>query len=166
MLSLEYVAGFFDGEGTAAVVLSRNKSPWGFRWFPWLLVTQKNPSILYQIRDRFNFGHVYKVGKAEMYQYRVSRRADVVSFADAILPFSFVKRELLILVKEAAALKKGAGNATSKDEALAMLTIAEKIRAKQIRANKYVVDIPLLKEKILSSGLDRNFMLSVSPRSK
>ncbi|MGI0085578.1 MAG: hypothetical protein ACREBQ_10895, partial [Nitrososphaerales archaeon] len=63
MLSSEYIAGFFDGEGSATIVLDANDSPYGFRWFPLILFAQKNPFVLHQIRDALGYGKVFKMGK-------------------------------------------------------------------------------------------------------
>ena len=158
MLSLEYMAGFFDGEGTATIVLNPNKSVYGFRWLPMILITQKNPMILKEVRDTLNMGNVYKMGKADMHQLRITKKDDIRRFLDLFRALVVVKLPQLALIEQALDLMRGQGNQTLRDDALSMLDIVDRLRLIQIRKNKYTVITEEYRKRILESGLDRNLL--------
>ena len=67
-LNLSYIAGFFEGEGNAGFYSNGNGSKTRFT----IELHQKNPDILYKIRDYFNCGVVYKLPKRSYYRWRVT----------------------------------------------------------------------------------------------
>ena len=59
MVNLDYIAGFFDGEGSIHYAISRGyetASKWRIQI--WIDITQKNPEILHQIKNSLNLGWV------------------------------------------------------------------------------------------------------------
>lgn len=80
MLSNEYIAGFFDGEG--CIHLTPNGQCR-------IYVTQKNPEILYLIQAQFG-GGVNRNG--DCYHLQLTKKELMLTFLRAIQPYSVVKR--------------------------------------------------------------------------
>ena len=95
MLSIEYVAGFFDGEGCVYI------SPNGRLQ---VSVTQKRPQILRKFRRMFNgrIGKNQRVNSA--YRWTICSKKDCLNFLRAIRPHTFVKRAEIDLGIEIAEL--------------------------------------------------------------
>lgn len=86
MVSPEYIAGFFDGEGCVRVANVRK----------FLVVRisigQKFPRILNEIREYLSSGKVYKRGSGS-YNLIISRQSEVIDTLRIIIPHLIGKRE-------------------------------------------------------------------------
>ncbi len=83
MLSLEYVAGLFDGEG--CVYISPNLV--GIQ----VSVTQQKTEILYLLKKQFG-GGVTRYGKQSCHKWRLTKTEDIEIFLNAIYPYCIVKK--------------------------------------------------------------------------
>lgn len=88
-MSWEYIAGFFDGEGTIA------HNGKGFR----IAITQTNQEVLEDIQKFSNAGHVAGIAKRKLYWkdswvYYIAKQRDVYKFLKKIKPFLIVKKKL------------------------------------------------------------------------
>lgn len=86
MPSLEYWAGFFDGEGCVYIHPGGNVR---------INVAQKNPEVLYLMTKDFGFGTVRNKGKriSEGYTWVSTKKAEVEKFLTSVLPFLIVKKK-------------------------------------------------------------------------
>lgn len=77
-----WAAGFFDGEGTTSYSLIAKSTR--------IQISQKDPALLYRFQRAVGGGKVcgpYRNGKGEVYQFRVSRRADVLAVMAKLWPY-------------------------------------------------------------------------------
>lgn len=82
MFETAWAAGFFDGEGTTCYSMTAKSTR--------IQISQKNPELLHRFADAVGAGVVcgpYKNGKGEVYQYRLSRRDDVIAVLTKLWPF-------------------------------------------------------------------------------
>lgn len=82
MIEHAWAAGFFDGEGTTGYCPKAKSTR--------LQISQKDPALLYRFARAVGVGKVcgpYRNGKGEVYQFRVSRRSDVVSVMTKLWPY-------------------------------------------------------------------------------
>jgi hypothetical protein len=92
-MTWEYVAGFFDGEGSIVY----NGS--GFR----LTIAQTNFTVLDSIRKFAKVGQVIKVTKRQAHWkdswvYYISKQEDILFFVKCIQSFSIVKKQKINIV--------------------------------------------------------------------
>lgn len=58
LISLEYMAGFFDGEGSVSIILTRRPNQRSPRYQLAVCVVQVDPTVLREFKDRFG-GNVF-----------------------------------------------------------------------------------------------------------
>ena len=80
-----YIAGFVDGEGSFNVSL-RKKSDYKLGWQIVLSfnVSQKDPTVLYIMKDLFKCGIIKKRKRDNLFSYDVTKPSDIIT---NILPF-------------------------------------------------------------------------------
>ena len=88
-MNWDYIAGFFDGEGT---LVGRRK---GFR----IAITQTNKKVLEGIKKFSKIGHICDITKRKIHWkdswvYFVAKQSDVYLFLKKVEPKLIVKREL------------------------------------------------------------------------
>lgn len=79
---LAWAAGFFDGEGTTGYSAKAKSTR--------IQISQKEPELLHRFAAAVGHGSVcgpYRNGKGEVFQYRLSRRSEVVSVIAAMWPY-------------------------------------------------------------------------------
>jgi hypothetical protein len=86
-ISWDYVAGFFDGEGS--VGFQKKKG----RMYPRITFTQKNPKILELIRTFIGYGTIYGTHSINL---EIDRHEDCLELAEKLIPRTFVKRDALM----------------------------------------------------------------------
>jgi hypothetical protein len=134
-LSLDYIAGFFDGEGSVTLGIYRSpKTKYGFGFFTRISISQKQPEVLFLIKQSLGFGEVETF--KEYSNYRIRKKPDVLRFIDLMQPKVNIKKAQLMLLKEAIVIlykqiEKGKCPRTpyTKEETLQLLEIANKLRA-------------------------------------
>ena len=65
-----WISGFFDAEGT----VNCNQTSYQLS----ISISQKNPALLYNIKDSLGMGHVYPDRSSDTYKYYVTSRADLL----------------------------------------------------------------------------------------
>jgi len=97
----DYIAGLFDGEGSAFLVASKRVFKTGTFWRirPYIKITQKHQEVLEKIRDFLRIGYVAVDTKA--YSYRITEFLEAEQFCERIGPRCYLKRQVLALMKEA-----------------------------------------------------------------
>lgn len=96
MINLQYAAGFFDGEGCVYI------SPEGR---PQVSITQKKADILKAFKEKFGGRVVSHDGEKERCsRWQILSKDEVITFLEAILPYSVVKHDEIKLGIKAARL--------------------------------------------------------------
>lgn len=104
-LSLDFVGGFFAAEGHVGITV---------RGYPVITCSQKDPAVLWAMRDALGAGNVYAAGP-KAFQYRVQSRGACLAVAKQLF-----------------------GRAGAKDHQLGLLvTYLEKGELKGIRASRF-----------------------------
>lgn len=89
MISAEYVAGFFDGEGCI--------SARGNRAHVVIAITQGRREILDEIQESLGFGYVRGLNGGKHFRYEVTHQRHVRTFIKVVYPYSRVKKTQLRL---------------------------------------------------------------------
>jgi len=158
MLSLDWIAGFFDGEGSASVRIANNKTcKYGFQVLPEITIGQKTRPIIEAIRDRLGFGHVYRMGGG--WQFVLHSRIDIGRFVLLMRKRSVLKKRQLVLLArtmrhlERDATSAGArfrGACLSKGTMRELLLIAREMRTLNRKRHRHTVDLSRLEIKLKS----------------
>ena len=100
MISWEYIAGFFDGEGYVGEIFHNRGLAYR------LSISNNNFDVLSKIQEFVGYGQAIQVGKTSMgrptYVYLVQDAFGVASFLSSVLPYLIVKRERAEQVLESA----------------------------------------------------------------
>jgi hypothetical protein len=101
MLSLEWIAGFFDGEGNAGAIITRGsyRSVFGFSIEPRIGISQKTVDILREIQQQLGVGCLCKQ-RPDHWRLHIQAQDDCLKFIELIVPLSHLKVKQLLLVKE------------------------------------------------------------------
>ena len=95
-LTFPYVAGFFDGEGSISILDKQKQKK---NRICSAVMTSNYKPVLDEIQALLGYGQIYgrenRSGTAG-WQLKVQAHGDQLRFAEAILPFSIVKRERLL----------------------------------------------------------------------
>ena len=104
-----YIAGLFDGEGCI-------NCSWGskeqyrikqkkhvIRHFPQLslIITNKNNLLLEMVKAKIGFGNCYRQSGRGVYCYRLSKREEILSLVNVLMPYVKLKNNDLETAKEA-----------------------------------------------------------------
>jgi len=99
---LAWLAGFIDGEGylgltyqVKAASLSSATTP---RYHPYLIVTNTNQRVIERVHTLLGIGKVYKISRKDekskdVYQFKLTKAADLVLVLEQLQPCLWVKRE-------------------------------------------------------------------------
>ena len=102
-MNLDYVAGFFDGDGFASLRVTLHNGPHGHRVFvtPRIGFSQSKErlDVLRQIQSLLAAGHIRSSGAIA--HLTIDRRADVKNFIESMQGRTVVKQVPLEIVKEA-----------------------------------------------------------------
>ena len=111
-----YIAGFFDGEGSASIITVKHKYKNGsisYTFRPIITINQKTKAVLDSILDYLGYGHLDIVKKTSkhggIYRYVVNSSGNVIRFVDDIAPYTFIKCEPLYLLRELARFQRENG---------------------------------------------------------
>ena len=132
-MNLQYIAGFFDGEGSASLVISkREKSTYGYTFKPKIDIIQKTKGILWRISNFLFLGRVRKAN-SNIYSLTIRRYNECLKFIHYLEPLVIEKREQLRLLKKAIKILKDRGKGRksflSKEKMLYLTDLTKKIRA-------------------------------------
>lgn len=104
VMNLDYIAGFFDGEGSAHIlVVHRPTTTFGFTFHPRACISQKSPEVLKEIRDYLGIGKL----SLNRGQWKLSFDSliSAKNFAELVKDRCFLRRAPLELMLEAIELK-------------------------------------------------------------
>ena len=89
---LNYIAGFFDGEGCVSGYILENGYP-----RVKISMGQKRSGVLYWIQEILKMGRICTFKRGDISKLQISGKKNVGRFIDLILPHSIVKKEELII---------------------------------------------------------------------
>lgn len=139
-MNLDWIAGFFDGEGSASVALVRHSSTvYGYKIGPRIRITQKTPEILREIQRVLGMGTVRF--QLKCWDWGIQRRDDCLRFVELFASLSRLKSRQLLLLREVLAVTNdgrqgGIGVYLPKDRMLRALDLIEQIR--KLNGNKRI----------------------------
>lgn len=126
----KYIAGFFDGEGSALIITIRRRLKTGiiFRFRPIIKIAQKKTPILVIIQNFSGLGGVVH-GKTPCLEIKGLK--GVIEFVDRISPYSIVKRKQLLLIRKLAIFQKihSRNHPYSKRDLLRMIELRDRVFA-------------------------------------
>lgn len=102
MINESYVAGFFDGEGSAMVITIKRKAKMGliYRFWPTIKIAQKTDGILKEIQKFTGVGRIVQSRTTNSY---VVRGLDgIIHFCKLTIPHTILKHDALIALLELA----------------------------------------------------------------
>jgi len=151
-MNLDWIAGFFDGEGS--VSLQFHKVPackYGYQFLPTIHITQKNAEILGEIQTYLGCGRIYG---ARCPALQIVGQPNIRKFISMFKPISKLKRRQLELLEEAVNLLhsralRGSelwGGALPKKNVLRLLDIVEEIRALNGNRGKRTNDVSVVRK--------------------
>jgi len=82
-ISLQYLAGFIDGEGCFTI------TP---RLLPLLSIGQRDPTVLHRIKQFVGAGHVSGVTTRNLWRYAITGQ-NAINLTGNLIPYLVVKRE-------------------------------------------------------------------------
>jgi hypothetical protein len=135
MISTEYVAGFFDGEGCVNISTDRYGKP-----YLRILVVNTDKSVLEKFQEKWG-GDIthnkrHKENWKRSFTWRLSHTR-AIEFLQDLEPFLIVKKKQANLAVEFCKLKPGKGSKWTEDSLQEAKTVIEKIKA----ANKKGVEV-------------------------
>lgn len=91
-----YIAGFFDGEGSAMIITIKRQTLHGttYQFRPIIKISQKTPNVLFKIKETMGFGRVVKDKK--VYAFVICGNKNICEFIIKISPFTFIKTDVLL----------------------------------------------------------------------
>ena len=101
MLSLEYIAGLVDGEGSIGII---NRMPSGRQHLdPYLHINICHEEVLKQVKGTLGIGAIYKEsrqskGGLDCFMYACGSRTDIITVLSKLLPFLVVKKQAAQIV--------------------------------------------------------------------
>jgi hypothetical protein len=95
MLSKEWLAGFFDGEGCVYLQASFRRNRKLPRFSLQVCITQNDQNILEKIKSEYG-GQVYKHSGKRCYRWRVVS-VSALKFLEVMLPYVLIKKEQVVL---------------------------------------------------------------------
>lgn len=104
-LTLEYIAGFFDGEGSCGVSKKRNPEGRINVPKPFISITNTDLSVIKEIQSIIGFGKIYehkeyhKIHRT-MFHLEITKPHEIIKFADLLLNRISIKKSILSAVKE------------------------------------------------------------------
>jgi len=101
--SLDWVAGFFDGEGGCYIGVTKRKNG-SIRVSPYISISQKSRFILEKLKKKVGVGRIEKASSGftskTVWQYRVTGRDNMRKFILKIMNKVVLKRKQLYLMNE------------------------------------------------------------------
>ena len=141
-ITLSWLGGFFDGEGSVSLVKKSGNS-----YVAFLSIPQSNKDILVGVRDLLGVGTVHQapvrgLTKYTPFLYKAEAKL-AAQVADAIIPFTVIKQRALVLVRD---FQNHYGNYVSKGT---VGTRAERELERQRMAEDVRFELGLIRRPIL-----------------
>lgn len=124
-----YIAGFFDGEGSAMILTIRRELETGtiYRFRPVVKIAQKNTPILKEINQFLGMGAV--LSRNGVSSLQINGNKGVVEFVRRIAPHVVIKKEQLLLINALVDFQdnRHTNCPYSKEDLLKMIVIRDKV---------------------------------------
>lgn len=156
-MNLDWIAGFFDGEGSVSLQFHRMPScKYGYQFLPCISISQKTRNILECIQKQLQMGRLYTNG--EQWRLEIRRQQNLRQFVTLFSSRTQMKRQQLLLLIEALGLlhqgpMRGAelwGGALPKSNVLRLLEIVVAIRELNGIRGKRTNDIGKIREYVIN----------------
>lgn len=130
-IDYSYIAGFFDGEGSAMILTVKRKNDIP-RFRPIIKIAQKTTPILHQIKDTLGFGTIVGnkksyVGKKRTAVYQVNGHRKILRFIDLIMPYAVLKKRQLFLLRKLINLQYRKNKGYTLEEIKEMVIVRDKV---------------------------------------
>jgi hypothetical protein len=103
-ISKSYIAGFFDGEGSAMALTHRVKEKIGYHYRirPVIKIVQKTKPILMEIKEHLGYGTVVLnyVKSGECWTYQLNGQKNILRFIKTVEPYCRLKNRQLKLIEK------------------------------------------------------------------
>ena len=107
MLSLDYIAGLFDGEGSVVVRFKKDERyKAGYQLMLKVTLPQKSKELLEKVRDTLNMGKLYYHRRDELWYLEIYNIDDLFKFTNLMKGRVFLKREKLTKLSRIICLMK------------------------------------------------------------
>ena len=128
-MNLDWMAGFFDGEGSVSLQIYRSTSHrCGYGFAPRVSIAQKKRGVLDEIENILQIGHVYR-GSRSTWRMEVRDRAELIKFCSLFLNRVRLKRTQLALLRKAILLLQDRkAKILSKELSIRLVETAQQIR--------------------------------------
>jgi len=158
-MNLDWIAGFFDGEGSVTLQPSRHRGcKYGYLFTPEITISQKSRLILDEIQRLLKIGKVLgeRRGRFEIWRLRIRRHQEIRRFIVLFSRRVKMKKEQLSLLREGLDLlgqtpRGGSGlwfGAIPKPDILRLLEIAITIRKLNGKRGKRTNNLEQIQQQI------------------
>jgi hypothetical protein len=120
-----YIAGFFDGEGSAMILTIKRKREGVFRFRAVVKISQKSIELLEILREMLGFGTVVKTHGTPCLQ--INGSAKLQSFIKLIGPYCILKQKQLLLLENLLKLQHHKNTRYSKEEMVEMIKLRDEV---------------------------------------
>ncbi len=152
MISNEYIAGFFDGEGSAMILTVRleNTKRTFYKFRPTITIAQKNRSILDKISNKIKTGKIIGT-QNQCYKLQINGNRKILSFINQIGQYIIIKQKQIKVLKQIIAFQENHKTNTpyTKKEIRRMVELRDNIH-KLNKINNPNLKKKYPKEKIMS----------------
>jgi len=132
-INWSYIAGFFDGEGSAMILTIKRKREHGYRFRGIIKIAQKTIPILEMIREMLGFGTVIRTHGTPCLQINGSEK--LTKFINLVGPYVILKQKQLLVIEELLKLQYRKNSRYSKDEITEMIRLRDKIHTLNAQNN-------------------------------
>jgi intein-encoded DNA endonuclease-like protein len=95
-ISLEYIVGFFDGEGSVIIRFKEDQRyVTGIHVEPWINITNSNKPVLELIKSFLKAGTLTFHNRDQLWHFNIRAFEDLLRIIELFIPFSIVKRNKL-----------------------------------------------------------------------
>ena len=94
MISIEYITGFFDGEGSLILRFRDDKRyKTGVQITPHINITNSNKDVLDMIQSHYGFGKIYWHKRDCLWYLNIYKIDQLIEFTSSLIPYSIVKEK-------------------------------------------------------------------------
>jgi hypothetical protein len=148
-MNLDWIAGFFDGEGSVSLLVGglrrkRKDFRYGFVITPKIAISQKDPTVLHQIKQFLGYGFV------SGHDISIKKNSDVLRFLNDVGSRCSVKRPQVELLQKAMPHFVRSGKWISKKDMLILLDYLAQLRELNKFRNVKMWNMPQLRERVMN----------------
>lgn len=152
-LSLDYIAGFFDGEGSVVVGIVKQESNyrWGMGIRPMITISQKDTRILERIKEKLGIDGRIIEQEDRISSLRFEKSDSILKFIKLFGDKLILKRKQLEILRKIEMLRKGDGAYRKKSTMLKILDLVEQLHILNNHPTKIKYDVAKVKEMVKAS---------------